>query len=110
MIARLRNRHGGSEAPIESHGHRKSRALVLLIYALVLLAAIIQSGCAGVTSAKGDSTTSTSSDVTPSGTLSLSPATITFGNVPVGSASNQSLSVTNSGSMAVTISQATATG
>ncbi len=110
MIAQLRSRQGGSEAPIESHGQRKSRALVLFVYALVLLAGVFQSGCAGVTSAKGNSTTSTTSDVTPSGTLSLSPAAITFGNVPVGSASNQSLSVTNSGSVAVTISQATATG
>ena len=110
MIAHLRSNEGRSEATIRSHGHANSRALSLFIYALVILAAILQSGCAGVTSAKGNSTTSAASDTAPSGALSLSPATITFGNVPVGSVSNQSLSVTNSGSAAVTISQATATG
>src|SRR5205807_2538820 len=47
---------------------------------------------------------------TPSGALSVSPAAMAFGSVAVGSTSNQSLSVTNSGSLAVTISQVTATG
>ena len=66
-------------------------------------------GCTGITSAKSNSTT-TNSNKTPSGALSVSPAAMTFGSVAVGSTSNQSLSVTNSGSLAVTISQVTATG
>src|SRR5579859_4050541 len=87
------------------------------MFMALLLAMVIQSGCTGVTSARGNSTTSTTSGATPSGALttpsgvlSVSPAAVTFGNVPVGSISNQSLSIANSGSTSVTISQATATG
>src|SRR5690242_5734179 len=81
----------------------------LLVFAAILLVAIVQSGCSGVTSARSNST-STSSGAASSATLSTSPAAITFGSVPVGSSGNQSLTVTNSGSSPVTISQATATG
>ena len=42
--------------------------------------------------------------------LSASPATVAFGNVSVGSSSNQSLTITNSGGTAATISQASASG
>ncbi|PYU20294.1 MAG: hypothetical protein DMG30_21565 [Acidobacteria bacterium] len=91
--------------PIQSHRHMVPRLRALFVLATILFAAIIQSGCSGITSAKGNSTSTKSS-----GTLSISPAAVTFGNVPVGSTSNQSLTVTNSGSSSVTISQATVTG
>jgi hypothetical protein len=82
-----------------------------------LFSAAILSGCAGVTSAKGSSTTTTASEtattnqssVAPAA-LSASPATVAFGNVSVGSSSNQSLTITNSGGTAATISQASASG
>jgi hypothetical protein len=97
---------------MSSHANRNllCKPLGFFILLIILLAALIQSGCSGLTSAKGSSTTSTNSDTTSSGTLSVSPAAVSFGNVPVGSTSNQSLSVTNSGSVSVTISQASATG
>jgi hypothetical protein len=89
--------------------------LVLLTFAALLLASLIQAGCAGVTSAKGSSvtantaSTATSTNSTsPQGALSASPAALIFGNVSVGSASNQSLTITDSGTAAVTISQVSA--
>ena len=74
------------------------------------------SGCTGVTSAKGNSTAaaissnSATPNSVPSAALSASPAAVSFGNVPMGSTSNQSLTITNSGTSAVTISQASASG
>jgi hypothetical protein len=82
------------------------------MFAALLLASLIQAGCAGVTSAKGNSvastaasTASTTSTSTPTGALSASPSTLGFGSVSVGSTSNQSLTITDSGTAAVTISQ-----
>ncbi len=93
--------------------NRSWRNSSLIIAAFIIVLGAFLSGCAGVTSAKGSSTTATNSDTTTSGTpgtLSVSPAAVSFGNVAVGSISNQSLSVTNSGSVALTISQVTVTG
>ena len=96
-------------SPIQSHRRRVPRVRALFVFATILFTAIIQSGCSGVTSARSNST-STNSNTTSAGTLSTSPAAVTFGNVPVGSTSNQSLTIANSGSSPVTISQASATG
>jgi HYDIN/CFA65/VesB family protein/centrosomal CEP192-like protein/Ig-like domain-containing protein/immunoglobulin I-set domain protein len=86
----------------------------LLVSALLtLLVAVVQSGCVGLTTAKGDSTASTKAPASApalSGTLAASPTTLNFGSVTVGSTSNQSLTVTNSGTVSVTISQVTASG
>jgi Abnormal spindle-like microcephaly-assoc'd, ASPM-SPD-2-Hydin len=95
--------------PMQSHRRRVPRVRALFVFATILLTAIIQAGCSGVTSARSNST-STNSKTTSFGTLSMSPAAVTFGNVPVGSTGNQSLTITNSGSSPVTISQASATG
>jgi hypothetical protein len=43
-------------------------------------------------------------------TLGASPASVSFGSVLVGSTSNQSITLSNTGSTTVTVSQATATG
>jgi len=88
------------------------RALTLSLASTLLISALILSGCAGVTSAKVNSVaaaadTSTSS---PSAVLSASPAAVDFGNVPVGATTNQSLTITNSGTAAATISQVSASG
>lgn len=68
------------------------------------LAIVGLSSCAGYTSASsthvGD----------PSGVLSPSPASVSFGNVAVGSTSSQSVTVTNTGTATVDISQATISG
>lgn len=89
--------------------------LTLTLFASV----VILSGCAGVTSAKGNSasvatnstnSTSATPNSVPSAALSASPAALSFGNVSVGSTSQQSLTFTNSGTSLVTISQASASG
>src|ERR1700680_590287 len=73
------------------------KPLAFFIFTTVLLATIIQSGCVGLTSAKGNSASATNSQTVPSGTLAASPTALSFGNVTVGSTSNQSLTMTNSG-------------
>jgi hypothetical protein len=85
------------------------RALILFLTSTFFVSAVILSGCAGVTSAKGTSTSATNASQS-SIALSSSPAALNFGNVSVGSTSNQSLTITNSGTSSVTISQASASG
>src|SRR6516164_2885602 len=84
-------------------GRRNPYQLSLLI---VLFAVATLSGCAGVTSAKPNSSPTNVNF----GTLSISPAAVTFGSVQVGSTSNQSLTATNSGSLPITISQVSTIG
>ena len=111
MTTRALNRYS---CVCQALSNRSWRNSSLIIAAFIIVLGAFLSGCSGVTSAKGNSTTATNSDTTTSGstsgTLSVSPAAVTFGNVAVGSTSNQSLSVTNSGSVAITISQVTVTG
>ena len=80
---------------------------------------MILSGCAGVTSAKGNSASATTNSTSstsatpnsvPSTALSASPPSLSFGSVSVGSTNSQSLTITNSGTSPVTISQATVSG
>jgi len=68
------------------------RTIVFLL-PTVLLAALTQSGCA-----------------LTSGNLAANQRTLNFGNVVVGSSSKQSLTFTNSGTSALTVTQAVATG
>jgi Abnormal spindle-like microcephaly-assoc'd, ASPM-SPD-2-Hydin/Immunoglobulin domain/Immunoglobulin I-set domain len=95
--------------------HRSPCGLILFLTSTLLVSAIL-TGCTGVTSAKGNSTaaainsTSATPNSVPSTALSASPATVSFGNVSEGSTSNQSLTITNSGTSSVTISQASASG
>jgi len=117
MTTRVLDRYSCACSARANRNWRNSSLIVssLIFAAFIILSGAFLSGCSGVTSAKGSgsATTATNSDTTTSdasGTLSVSPAAVTFGNVAVGSASNQSLSVTNSGTVAITISQATVTG
>src|SRR4029077_6023846 len=75
---------------------------------LALLAVASLSGCVGLTGAATPTPKSSSSPT--SGTLSASATNLNFGNVRVGSSSPQTLTLTNSGTAAVTISQASVTG
>jgi hypothetical protein len=70
----------------------------------VILTAITLSNCAGYTSAS--STTPASS----AGVLAASATTLSFGSVAIGSTAMQSLSVTNTGTAAVNVTQATISG
>ena len=103
----------------DPNAYPSPRALILFLTSTLFISAIILSGCAGVTSAKSNSTSAAtnstnSNPATPnsvlSSALSASPASLNLGNVSVGSTSNQSLTITNSGTNPVTISQAIASG
>src|ERR1700730_3552678 len=61
---------------------------ILVLLPAVLLAALILAGCAS-----------------SSGTFTASPSSLSFGNVAIGSSSNQSLMLTNSGTAASTVTQ-----
>src|SRR5882762_10497052 len=88
---------------IDASAYRgKSNALVLLLVFATVSAILSLSGCAGITSAKG-----------PAGSpavLSASLSSMTFGNVLVGSNTSQTITLANSGTASVTISQAVVSG
>ena len=75
------------------------------ILVTALLVSLTQSGCTGSTGARR-----TSPNPTPSGKLTASLASLSFGNVTIGSSNNQNLSLTNSGAAAVTISEVSVSG
>jgi hypothetical protein len=79
-------------------------ALPVLAFALLSI-----SGCVGLTQA-GSPATKSSSSSAAAGTLVASAANVNFGDVVAGSNSLQTLTLKNTGSAAVTISQATVTG
>src|SRR3981081_380058 len=88
---------------LEASAYRgKSNALVLLLVFATVPMILSLSGCAGLTSAKG-----------PAGSpavLSASLSSMTFGNVLVGSNTSQTITLANSGTASVTISQAVVSG
>jgi Abnormal spindle-like microcephaly-assoc'd, ASPM-SPD-2-Hydin/HYDIN/CFA65/VesB-like, Ig-like domain/Cep192 domain 4 len=79
----------------------------LLATLAVILTAITLSNCAGYTSA---SSTGTGTSTPGAGVLAASATTLAFGSVPMGSSAVQSLSVTNTGTSAVDVTQATISG
>jgi HYDIN/CFA65/VesB family protein/immunoglobulin I-set domain protein len=101
-----------SYANLRFHSHvTPSRRAPLGVFALILafLAVLSLTGCVGLSGA-GTSAAKSNSNPTSSGTLAASAASLSFGNVVVGSSSPQTLTLTNTGAAAVTISQATVTG
>src|SRR6266576_2899063 len=80
----------------------KSNALVLLLAFATVPMILSLSGCAGLTSAKGPAGSP--------GVLSASLSSMTFGNVLVGSNTSQTITLANSGTASVTISQAVVSG
>jgi len=78
--------------------NRKREAALLL--AVAILPLVLLSGCAGVVSASKN-------QPPPQASFQVTPATISFGKVPVGKATSQSLTVTNNGNVAVNVTQAT---
>ena len=96
-----------------SHSHTISnRRAPLGIFALILssLAVLSLSGCVGLTGAQTPAAKSSSTSTSSSGTLAASATSLNFGNVAMGSSSPQTLTLNNTGTAAVTISQATVTG
>src|ERR1700677_2966353 len=80
------------------------RAALLAISALALFAMV---GCQGFSSAKSSAQ---NSQPAPSGDLTAAPASITFGNVQVGTSQSQTDTLSNTGSTSLTLSQATVSG
>ena len=80
-------------------GKKWKRESSLLLVAAILASALLN-GCAGVVSASKTQPVS-------QGSFQATPASISFGKVPVGKATLQSLSVSNTGNIAVNITQAT---
>jgi hypothetical protein len=95
-----------------SHSHTISnRRAPLGLFALILasLAALSLSGCVGLTGA-GTPAAKSSSTSASSGTLAANATSLNFGSVAMGSTSPQTLTLNNTGTAAITISQATVTG
>ena len=79
----------------------------LLTIFLAIVAALSLSGCVGLT---GAGTPAAPGNTTASGTLAANATSVTFGNVSVGTTVAQTVTLTNSGTADVMISQATVTG
>ncbi len=97
---------------IRHHSHATSnRRAPLGLFALILagFAMISLAGCVGLTGA-GKPQEKSSSTSTSAGTLAANSTSLIFGNVVTGASSPQTLTLTNTGTAAVTISQATVTG
>jgi hypothetical protein len=93
-----------SSGQIHTRDPQNNRFFAFLAPLVVILAVIGLSSCAGYTSAAAKTTTS------GSGILSAAFTSLSFGNVVVGGNSTQSLSLTNTGTATVNISQATISG
>jgi hypothetical protein len=91
--------------------HNRRAPLGPFALILAFLAVLSLAGCVGLTGAGTPQTkTSSTSNPASSGTLAASPMSLNFGNVATGTSSPQTLTLTNTGSAAITISQATVTG
>ena len=77
----------------------KRETLLLLIAGILVL--VLLNGCAGAVSA------SKTQPAASQGSFQVTPASLSFGKVPVGKVSSQSLSVSNTGNVALNITQAT---
>ena len=80
-------------------GKKWKRETSLLLVAAIL-PLVLLNGCAGVVGASKSQPVSQAS-------FQITPATISFGDVPVGKPTSQSLSVSNTGKIAINITQAT---
>jgi hypothetical protein len=94
----------GPSGPIQASESLNRSTFALFSSFLLLLAAIGLSSCAGYTSAAAKTTTP------GSGILFAAFTSLSFGNVAVGGNSTQSLSLTNTGTATVNVSQATISG
>src|SRR5271156_1854173 len=83
---------------------RSSGPFVFLAMLAAIVAIVGLSSCAGFTNAAGQPKTPNT------GVLSVSAATVSFGNVATGSTAVQSVTVTNVGTSTVNISSATLSG
>src|SRR5580704_11126902 len=89
-----------------------NRRAPLGIFFLILagFAVLSLAGCTGLTGAGTAAKSNSTSSPASAGTLAASAMSLNFGNVAPGATSPQSLTLTNTGAVMVTISQATVTG
>ena len=87
---------------------RKPSVPAFLALLAVFATTLTISGCVGLTSAGAPG--STAKTASTAATLAASATSLPFGNVKVGSSGSQTLTLTNTGTTAVTISDATITG
>src|ERR1700676_4286899 len=77
-------------------------ALVLLLFGILSI-----SGCTGIA---GTPKTASSSPTTPgAATISIAPASVSFGSVAVGGTGSQSVTISNGGGSSLTVTQASTT-
>jgi hypothetical protein len=82
-------------------------AIPVAALALLFSAILFTSGCIGLT---GAAKPASSQQSTPgAAAISLAPASIKFGSVPIGDTASQSVTITNNGGSGLTVTQASAT-
>jgi len=84
-----------------------NKAASVASLALLILALLAISGCATVGNAPKSATNP--QNTTSAATISVSPSSISFGSVPVGTTSSQSVTISNGGGSSLTVTQANAT-
>jgi len=84
---------------------KRHNPFVFIMLAAALTVSIAQTGCTGLTSANGTPPPSTTST-----TIAVAGATGSFGSVATGTSVTQTFQVTNTGAVALTISQLAASG
>jgi len=89
----------GAEVVVRGDRSDRSHFRGIFVIALFLLPILVLSGCAGVVTKSGTQSTP--------GAFQLNPASINFGKVTVGKQTSQSVSVSNTGTVALNIMQAT---
>jgi len=82
--------------------------LSLFVLPVLVISLLFMSGCLALTGAGSASKSSTGS--TAVGTLSANAASLNFGNIVAGSSSLQTVTLTNTGTASVTVSEAAVTG
>jgi hypothetical protein len=95
----------GKHAALTNSGGKK--AIPFAALALLLFAILSSSGCIGLT---GATEPKSSQQNTPgAATISVAPASVSFGSVAVGGAASQSVTISNGGGSNVTVMQASST-
>lgn len=89
-----------------SRGSARRRPIVALLTLAMILAIVGLSSCVGLTNAGPNAKKSTGG----TGTLSASVTNLSFGNVAVGNNKIQSVTITNTGTAAINLSEAAITG